>query len=242
MKTHTFILILFLCTSSVAFSQNSLDTIPQLDLFKVALINQTDSYITFPTDIGNIEPLMFEANVNPSFVIRQRKDSKLLAVLTPQIIIRMYNEDSYPVRTPSYIPQVSVYYLADKKNALNCMALFGKIAHHSNGQDRDFYEEDTTINLKTGNFATNFFEFGLIKTSYSTMLKAIKSIKSSIEIHPKSWMVEELQGKYSGLRWHNSFTSFKLPLSGDKNEKANFSVKAWKFYCNRGLTFGAKFR
>lgn len=37
----------------------------------MAEINQTDSYITFPTDIGNIEPLVFEANVNPSFIIRE---------------------------------------------------------------------------------------------------------------------------------------------------------------------------
>ncbi len=96
--------MLFLCSSHVVFSQKGLDTIPQLDLYKIALINQSDSYITFPTDIGYIEPLLFEANVNPSFILRERNDSKLMAVLTAQIIIRMYNEDSFPVRTPSYIP------------------------------------------------------------------------------------------------------------------------------------------
>lgn len=138
----------------------------------------------------------------------------------------MYNEDSYPVRTPSYIPQISVYYLAHKKEALNYLVLFGKIAHHSNGQDGSFYNEDQIINLQTGNFSTNFVEFGILKTTYSKRLKAIKSIKSSVEIHPKPWMFEELQGKYSGLRWHNSFTSFKFPLKDDNNEKANFSMKA----------------
>lgn len=223
MKNIVYILILF--TTHFIFSQKKADTLPQLDLYKITLINQTDSYITFPTDIGNIEPLMFEANVNPSFVIRQRKDSKLLAVLTPQITIRMYSENSYPVRTPSYIPQVSFYYKANKKEALNCLILFGKIVHHSNGQDGDFYNEDNTINLLTGNFATNFFELGFLKTAYSKKLKAIKTIKSSIEVNPKSWMLQELHGKYSGLRWHNSFTSFKFPLKDDENERANFSLK-----------------
>lgn len=203
-----------------------MDTLPQLDLFKIALINQNDSYITFPTDIGNIEPLMFEANVNPSFVIRKRNDSKLMAVLTPQIIIRMYNEESYPVRTPSYIPQVSVYYLAHKTNAQNFMVLFGKIAHHSNGQEDSFYNEDNSINLQSGNFSTNYLEFGFLKTAYSNRLKAIKTIKSSLEIHPNSWMAQELKGKYSGLRWHNSFTSFKFPLTDSHSDKANFSLKA----------------
>ena len=226
MKTKAYILFLFLCSAHFAFSQKDVDTLPQIDLYKIALINQTDSYITFPTDIGNIEPLLFEANVNPSFVIRERKDSKLMAVLTPQITIRMYNEESFPVRTPSYIPQVSFYYVANKKEVLNCLVLFGKIAHHSNGQDGDFYNDDNTINLQSGNFATNFFEFGLLETKYSSRLKAVKTIKSSIEIHPKSWMLQELQGKYSGLRWHNSFTSFKFPLKDGKNERANFSLKA----------------
>lgn len=221
-----YVLFLFLCSAHYVFSQKDMDTIPQLDLYKIALINQTDSYITFPTDIGNIEPLLFEANVNPSFVIRERKDSKLMAVLTAQIIIRMYNEESFPIRTPSYIPQVSVYYLAKKKDALDNLAFFGKIAHHSNGQDGDFYNDDNTINLQSGNFATNFIEFGVLKTTYSNRLNAIKIIKSSIEIHPKSWMNQDLKGRYSGLRWHNSFTSFKFPLKIDKNERANFSLKA----------------
>ena len=226
MRFISIILFLVLNPTIQLMAQETDSLLPNLSLDKIALINQTDSYITFPTDIGNIEPLAFEANVNPSFVIRERKDSKIMAVLTAQITIRMYNEESYPVRTPSYIPQISVYYMADKKEALNSLVLFGKIAHHSNGQDGDFYNEDNTINLQTGNFATNFLELGFLKTSYSSRLKAIKSIKSSVEIHPKSWMIQELKGKYSGLRWHNSFTSFKLPLNDNKNEKANFSIKA----------------
>jgi len=226
MKTTVYILLLFLCAAHFVFSQKKLDTVPQLDLYKIALINQSDSYITFPTDIGNIEPLLFEANVNPSFVIRERNDSKLMAVLTPQITIRMYNEKSYPVRTPSYIPQITIYYVAQKKEALNYLVLFGKIAHHSNGQDGNFLNEDNTINLQTGNFSTNFFELGILKTAYSNKLKAIKTIKSSFEIHPKSWMLEDLHGRYSGLRWHNSFTSFKFPLKDNKNERAKFSLKA----------------
>ena len=226
MKIRAYILFFLLWTFHFSFSQKEIDTLPQLDLSKIALINQSDSYITFPTDIGNIEPLMFEANVNPAFVIRERKDSKLMAVLTPQITIRMYNEASYPVRTPSFIPQISVYYLAHKYEALNYLVFFGKIAHHSNGQDGDFYNDDNSINLQTGNFATNFMEFGFLKTEYSNRLKAIKTLKSAIEFHPKSWMLQELKGKYSGLRWHNSFTSFKFPLTDSGSHRANFSLKA----------------
>jgi len=222
------ILILVLITHPIMslMAQKEASVLPKLSLERVALINQSDTYITFPTDVGNIAPLIFEANVNPSFIIRERKDSRLMAILTPQIIIRMFNEESYPIRTPSYIPQISFYYLANKKEALDYLVLFGKIAHHSNGQEGDFYNADNTINVQSGSFATNFLEFGFLKTSYSNKLKAIKTIKSSIELHPKEWMLQEMRGQYSGLRWHNSFTSFKFPLKEDDNGKAKFSLKA----------------
>ena len=219
--------LLFILSSITQLMGQKLDAIlPKLSLERIALINQSDTYITFPTDIGNIAPLIFEANVNPSFIIRERKDSRLMAILTPQIIIRMFNEESYPIRTPSYIPQISFYYLAKKKEALDYLVLFGKIAHHSNGQEGDFYNADNTINVQSGSFATNFIEFGFLKTSYNNKLKAIKTIKSSIELHPKDWMLQEMRGRYSGLRWHNSFTSFKFPLKEDDNGKAKFSLKA----------------
>ncbi len=221
---HTSFLIYFLF--AYGYSQENNNSFPQLDISKIALINQTDSYVTFPTDIGNIAPLMFEANISPSFIIRQRKDSRLMATLTAQVIIRMYNEESFPVRTPSYIPQVSFYYLMGNKQSKTHNTLFGRVAHHSNGQDGNFYDENGLINLQSGNFATNFFEIGIIKTSHSSTLNAIKFFKSSIEIHPRSWMLEELHGQYSGLRWHNAFTAFKLPfINSGKDESPNFSLK-----------------
>lgn len=208
-------------------TQEISDTITRLDLAKIAQVNQSDSYITFPTDIGNLEPLMFEANINPSFIIREHKDSHLMAVLTSQIIIRMYNEDSYPVKTPSYIPQVTFYFLTEDTNSSNTYTLYGKFTHHSNGQDGYFYDNVGDINLENGNFATNFFELGLIKTSFSEVLNASKFFKSSIEVHPRSWMLEELHGKYSGFRWHNAFFAYKLPLKRqhEGSVRANYSMK-----------------
>ncbi|WP_456422858.1 hypothetical protein [Lutibacter sp.] len=211
---------------NISYSQSIKNDSLSLDLTKIALANQSDSYVTFPTDIGNIEPLMFEANISPSFIIRERKDARLIGVLTSQIIIRMYNEYSYPVRTPSYMPQISFYYLTGNKKSAKQTTLFGKIAHHSNGQNGDFYNDDGTINLLTGNFATNYFELGFIKTTFSKVHNAVKFFKSSFEVHPKSWMLDELHGKYNGFRWHNTFKAFKLPLSSSKaNKRPNFSLK-----------------
>lgn len=217
--------LLFMC-HNFGYSQNDSLQIPVLELSTIAKFNQNDSYVTFPTDIGNIDPLMFEANINPLFTIKEKKDSRLMAVLTPQIIIRMYNKESYPVRTPSYMPQITFYYLLNQNKTINKNTVFGKFAHHSNGQDGTFYNEDNTLNVETGNFATNYFEIGLISTSYSYNHNAVKAFKSSIEIHPKSWMLEELEGQYSGLRWHNAFTSYKLPFQKNASKKRpNLSLK-----------------
>ena len=120
---------------------------------------------------------MFEANVSPSFKIRERKDSRLMGVLTGQIIIRMYDETSNPVRTPSYIPQITFYFLTGNKQASKKLTLFGRFAHHSNGQDGSFFNDDGNINLINGNFATNFSELGFIKSSFSSRLNTFKFFK-----------------------------------------------------------------
>lgn len=221
--------------SAELFSQPANDSIPRLSLSKVAQVNQSDSYISLPGDIGNLEPLIFEANINPNFVIRKREDSRVMAVLTPQVMIRMYDEHSFPVRTPSYIPQLSFYYLTGSPQSSRHTTFFARLAHHSNGQDGDFYAEsedgELRINLKTGDFSTNFIELGLIRTAYGYRKNAVKFFKSSFEIHPRYWMNSTLRGRYSGFRWHNSFIVYKLPLSfGAENRKSNFSVKAETFW------------
>lgn len=235
MRSNIILAFVILILNS-ASAQTKVDSTASLSLDKIAQVNQGESYVTFPFDIGNLEPLIFEANVSPNFKIRERKDSRLMAVLTPQIIIRMFDEYSYPVKTPSYMPQIAFYFLTGNKKATSKLTLFGKIAHHSNGQDGNFYTENGDVNLQSGNFATNYVELGFLKSSYSNQLNAFKFIKSSIEIHPKKWMLEELQGQYSGLRWHNTFLAYKLPMKSNliksKEQRANFSVKAettWMF-------------
>lgn len=209
-------------------------TVSSTELGLIAQVNQGNSYITFPADIGNIEPLWFEANLSPGFYIRKSKDSKLMGVLTPQIIIRMYQERSFPVRTPSYMPQITAYYLISPRKNKNTLSLFGKLAHHSNGQDGEFYLENGEVNLLSGDFATNHFEAGIIKTNFISRFGAHQFLKTSLEIHPPAWTAKELTGKYSTVRWHNTISMFKIPVTENKNNrrKARISLKGettWLF-------------
>lgn len=212
------ILIIFILTNSIVCMGQISDSMQQMGITVISQVNQGNSYITFPLDIGNIEPLWFEGNLIPNFYLRQSKNSRLVGVITPQIIIRMYQEESFPVRSPSYIPQLTLYYsLIENKNNKN-ISIFSRIAHHSNGQENDFFLDNGNINTKSGNFSTNYFEEGIIKTSFNNRFNAFQFFKSSLEFHPQSWSADELAGIYSTVRWHNAFAIFKL---SDKNPNPN---------------------
>ena len=78
--------------------------------FRTIRANQEDSYITLGGGLGNIDDLIFEALVAPYFLLRTNENARLGATISSPILVRMYNEYSFPVRTPSYMPQVSFYY------------------------------------------------------------------------------------------------------------------------------------
>lgn len=234
MFKNSLLVLILLFQALCGVGQVSESVPAEIGLTMISQVSQGNSYITFPTDIGNIEPLSFEGNLIPNFYLRQSRDSKLMGVLTPQIIIRMYQERSSPVRTPSYMPQITLYYLLNGKNNVNKLSLFSRIVHHSNGQDGNFFLENGEINTKSGDFATNYFESGLILTNVSKRLKAYQFFKTSIEIHPSGWIQEELKGIYSQYRWHNALSIFKLPIKNKGNAmlNANLSLKGeatWMF-------------
>lgn len=233
MRKYLFLIVISIHLTHSGFGQKG-DSLFQLELPRISWVNQGNSYITFPTDIGNIEPLWFEGNVIPNFYIRQNKTSRLMGVLTPQIIVRMFREESFPVRTPSYIPQITVYYDFKEKRDWPNYSIYGRIAHHSNGQDGDFFLENGEINLKTGNFSTNYLELGFITTNINTRFKAYQFFKTSFEIHPDAFIQDELKGIYSQYRWHTAFSIFKLSQKENQSlpKKPAFSIKGettWKF-------------
>ncbi len=226
MKRFSFLMLISIFFAFSGLGQDR-DSIPRIGLSLISQVNQGNSYITFPTDIGNIEPLLFEGNLIPNFYLRESKNSRLMGVLTPQVILRMYQERSSPVRTPSYMPQITLYYLFKGKENTRKLSLYGRLAHHSNGQDGAFYLNNNEINLKSGDFATNYFETGFIITNINTRFNAYQFFKTSVEIHPQGWSAQELEGIYSRYRWHNAFSIFKLPTKGNRNtmKNADISVK-----------------
>jgi len=233
-KRIAFIIFLFCSTHLDLIGSGKNDSIVHIPLTTIAQAHQGNSYATILEGIGKIEHLWFEANLIPSFYIRVSDDSRLLGVLTPQVILRMYQEESFPVRTPSYMPQTTLYWSMYNEDQYKSLNLFGRLAHHSNGQQDEFFKENGEINIKSGNFSTNYFELGLIKTDLNTRFNAVRMLRTSVEIHPPILSADELDGRYSFYRWNNLLYIFKLNKTDQLNrsQKANISLKAelnWLF-------------
>ena len=121
------------------------------------------SYILVSNGLGNMESLIFEGNLAPYFIVGLNRDVRWGLELSPRVIMRMYNLESKPIRTPSFIPKVTFFYqLIDHKDRKRDLFMYFSWFHHSNGQDGNFYMSDSiTVNTKTGSFSTNWIEGGV---------------------------------------------------------------------------------
>src|SRR3989442_7194289 len=117
------------------------------------------SYITMLGGGGNIEPLFFEANVAPHFGAGW---PKLGLVLTSKVVLRIRNDSTHspPIRTPSYMPRITLYWWGPFRGTSTSSAFLSfTLSHHSNGQAGPVYLADTTPpNTFDGSFSTNFLE------------------------------------------------------------------------------------
>ncbi len=206
------------------------------NFFQTIRANQRDSYITLGGGLGNIEALIFEARIVPYFLLRTSDDSRWGLTLSPDIILRMYAEESYPVRTPSYIPHLTFYHNLSNGEGRRLQYIFLTLAHHSNGQDDSFFLDDGTLNTQSGDFSTNYFEFGaFFNYKVIPFSNTTEYFKTSIEYHVDYYRSKELKGRYSFLRWNNSFRVFRSftsirSLTLNKNPRLQTTLETnWLF-------------
>ncbi|MDX9908302.1 MAG: hypothetical protein RBS23_02490 [Mariniphaga sp.] len=221
------LLVLSLSQKTDLTAQDSTGKVVETDFFKAVRANQVESYITFGQGLGNIEPLIFESLIAPYFLIRTSHDARLGATLSSPILIRMKAEESFPVRSPSYMPNITFYRQLNSifGEMYDASYLFLTLEHHSNGQDGEFYNEDGSFNIETGNFATNQIEFGVfINKNLLPFQNTTEYFRTSVEFFPNIGREEELKGRYSFLRWNNSFRIFRFPGYKPKpNQSGHFS-------------------
>lgn len=164
MKAKFYLLLILIAVEGSLYGQNLENEYFRLKSPGISFSDPT--YITLRGGLGNIEPLKYEVNFAPRFNIEMKRFANLGFEFTPQIILRMYDQYSNPVRTPSYMPKGTLYYhFSDISPDGDDLIPFLTIGHHSNGQDGEFYNSDGTINKINGSFSSNYGTLGVLLTS-----------------------------------------------------------------------------
>jgi hypothetical protein len=202
-----FYILVFL--TGVAHSQSTSDTTEKYKngLFKANAIStfnifREPSYILFGSGLGNLEPLVFESDVIPYFMLSLSQNVRWGVELSPRVIMRMYNQASHPVRTPSFMPKVTFFFqFVDREHGKRDFFSYVSWMHHSNGQEDGFFNPDTTtINLRTGSFYTNWVEGGVFLSRPNAKLLFNTNYVKLFTAYSYS-QAPELKGTYGRLRF-----------------------------------------
>lgn len=165
----------------IALPQIIIDTTERIDtkISKAKAIStfnmfREPSYIIFGSGLGNLEPIVFESDVIPYFMLSLSKNNRWGVELSPRVIMRMYNQESHPVRTPSFMPRVTFFIqFVDKEHGKRDFFSYFSWMHYSNGQSGDFFNTDSTINTSSGSFYTNWVEGGIFLSRPDAKLRFI---------------------------------------------------------------------
>lgn len=153
--------IVLMLTTTKLLAQGSPS--PQKIMSEYIGMAHSPSYITFKQGIGNLNPLLFEAVIAPYYLVNLADDGKWAMDISFKGIIRMKDERSYPITTPSYMPSLTIYRNMGRPDVYKGELLsYLTLGHHSNGQSGPVYNSDGTYNTEDGNFATNFIKAGWI--------------------------------------------------------------------------------
>lgn len=164
--------------SQSTFSNNLLHTVSERSYIQIMRGN-------VPTRNQNasdeVERSTFmEAQIAPVYWVRFGDSSRFALSVAPKIILRMADNESFPIKTPSFMPTLTLFQrinstkLASSKlskwliKPQHRLFVVYRLAHHSNGQKEDFFVPGTRrINYSSGNFTTDYCELGLQWTDLS---------------------------------------------------------------------------
>ncbi len=130
--------------------------------------NADFSYTSPAGEIGAPSEYVINGRLTTTYMLLGSYKSPIAFAIIPDFTVRVRDEASAGVRTPSYRLGAAAY---ARLNAEPNYYKYGELAftHHSNGQDQRAMNSDGTINTLTGNFNANYltasYRFGRLKTT-----------------------------------------------------------------------------
>lgn len=117
--------------------------------------NADFSYTAPAGELGAPSKYVINGRLTTTYMLLGSYKSPIAFAIIPDFTVRVRNEFSAGVRTPSYRLGGTLY---ARLNANPENYQYGELAftHHSNGQDQDALNTDGTVNTLTGNFNANY--------------------------------------------------------------------------------------
>jgi hypothetical protein len=150
---------------------------------------------------GNWDAHLFEAELNHHlhfFDTPGKWGWNGFMKVNTKIQLRMFNEESAPVKTPGFLPRATYFFWltpVEKGHRFEYYSVM--LSHHSNGQAGDFYNADGTINTDSGSFSTNYFEFANYQYKHRYLPEWTKF---ALQWHPGFNREDKLKDQYEDLK------------------------------------------
>jgi len=205
--TKVFYLFLLVILTTGAFAQ-TLDTATKNKRILNADFNdiytQNLKPATFGNEYGGSNKTLLTSDLVANFVLVNSPKLPFFLVATPEINIRLFAAFGSPVKSPSYMPGLVVYFRAN--NDIYHPKFFSvAYNHHSNGIEGPTANPNGTINVDSGKFTTNFYTFlyhtGTRTDKENVIINDYKS--AGLELHAALiglGYAHALEGKYGWVR------------------------------------------
>lgn len=178
--------------------------------------NRQLSYTSPLSEIGAPSKYILSGKLTTTYMLLATKSLPVAFAVIPDFTVRVRNEKSAGVRTPSFKLGGATYIRLNNDLQNYKYAELG-FTHHSNGQDADAINTDGSINTYNGNFNTNYLTASY---NFGNFTKHIEGENYSSYNHK------------AGLEWHKWFAYEKALESnyGFTRLLYNFSFRKYAFY------------
>jgi hypothetical protein len=164
------------------------------------------SYIAYPIVFSGVDKVLYEASIAPH-IVAYRKSWPVAFVFTPKILIRMWNEAQEPVRTPSYMPRLTMFAWPGGPERTHPF-VYGSLTleHHSNGQAGPLIKIDGGI-YHQGDFTTNDIDLSIHLAR--PMSSVFSNHQLGLRLITRLFFTEGLPGRYGFWRLQYTTTLFE---------------------------------
>lgn len=176
------------------------------------------SYTSPLSEIGAPSKYLLSGKLTTTYMLLGTKNSRIAFAVIPDFTVRVRNEKSAGVRTPSFKLGGTAFARLNNDPENYKYAEFG-FTHHSNGQDAKAINADGTINTYNGNFSTNYLTVAYRFGKFTE--------------HKQGEGYQSYNYKF-GLEWHKWF-AYEKALDGNYGFTRllyDFSLRNYAFYAS----------